>query len=122
MCMSHYGKARWAAGHRPPSVNAEARRATRIKHRYGITADEYDRLVESQGCRCSICGEVPDAQNTRAHWGGKLCVDHDHETGEIRGLLCNDCNLAIGYGKTPEILIAAAEYLRLGGHKVDDTP
>jgi hypothetical protein len=41
-----------------------------------------------------------------------LCVDHDHDTGKIRGLLCNDCNLAVGYGKTAEVLQRAAEYVR----------
>jgi hypothetical protein len=49
------------------------------------------------------------------HWRDILCVDHCHDTNRVRGLLCNDCNLAIGRGKTPEILEAAAEYLRLRG-------
>lgn len=69
-------------------------------------------MVEAQHGLCAVCGEPPNGENTRAHWGGKLCVDHDHDTEKIRGLLCNDCNLAVGYGKTPEKLRAAAEYLQ----------
>ena len=111
MCNSHYGKARWAAGHRPPSVNVASRRRARLKHRYGLTDEEVDFLIAEQGGKCAICGEPPSDANTRAHWGGKLCVNHDHDTGKVRGLLCNDCNLAVGYGKTPEALRAAADYL-----------
>ena len=111
MCNSHYGKARWAAGHRPPSVNSASRRRARLKHRYGLTDEEVDFLIAEQGGNCAICGKPPSDENTRAHWNGKLCVDHDHETGKVRGLLCNDCNLAVGYGKTPAILRAAAAYL-----------
>lgn len=111
MCMSHYNKHRWASGARPPSVNTASRRAARIKHRYGIAAAEYDAMLAEQGGRCAICREYPTKRNTRAHWDGKLCVDHDHETGRIRGLLCNDCNLVAGYGKSPVVLRAAANYL-----------
>ena len=111
MCSSHYNKARWAAGYRPPSANAASRRRARLKHRYALTDDEVDFLIAEQGGCCAICGEPPSGENTRAHWGGKLCVDHDHDTGKVRGLLCNDCNLAVGYGKSPATLRAAAEYL-----------
>ena len=82
-----------------------------MRHRYGISPEEYRRRTEEQDGRCAICGRKP-GKNVRAHWGGKLCVDHDHETGKIRGLLCNDCNLAVGYGKTEEIMLRAARYLR----------
>ncbi|HHK7736737.1 TPA: endonuclease VII domain-containing protein [Escherichia coli] len=110
--MSHYNRKRWADGHRPPSANPESRRAARVKHRYGITADEYNALLQQQGGRCAVCGEYPTPGNTRAHWDGKLCIDHDHETGRVRGLLCNDCNLAVGYGKSPDVLRRSADYLQ----------
>lgn len=58
------------------------------------------------------CKQPPSRENTRAHWAGKLCVDHCHDSTKVRGLLCNDCNLAVGYGKTEAILRAAADYLR----------
>lgn len=73
--------------------------------------DGHDALVALQNGLCAVCGEPPTARNTRAHWDGKLCVDHDHATGKVRGLLCNDCNLLIGYGKSPDVLRAAAVYL-----------
>lgn len=90
----------------------EKARARRIKHRYGITLEQYDAMVEQRGNRCDVCGDPPSAANTRAHWNGKLCIDHCHDTGRVRGLLCNDCNLAVGYGKTSAILERAAAYLR----------
>lgn len=111
MCDSCYSKARWAAGIRPPSVNAAARRRARLKHRYGLTDEEVDLLIDGQGGNCAVCGQPPSDSNTRAHWNGKLCVDHDHDTGRVRGLLCNDCNLTVGYGKSPATLRAAADYL-----------
>jgi len=111
MCNSHYNKTRWASGHRPPSVNVASRRRARLKHRYGLTDDEVDFLINEQSGNCAICGQPPSDSNTRTHWNGKLCVDHDHDTGKVRGLLCNDCNLTVGYGKSPAILRAAADYL-----------
>lgn len=110
-CRSHYGKDRWARGVRSPSVNPRSQRARRIKHRYGVTIEEYEAACVKQQGRCAVCGEPPSRKNTRAHWDGKLCIDHDHSTGKLRGLLCNDCNLTVGYGKTPEILQRAARYL-----------
>lgn len=110
MCMSHYAKARWAEGHRPPSVNPKSRRNARIKYRYGITGDEYDRLVAERDGHCDICGEKP-AEGTPAHWAGKLCIDHDHASGVVRGLLCNDCNLLLKKHFEPARLRAAANYL-----------
>ena len=111
MCNSHYNKARWAEGHRAPSITAANRRRAKLKYRYRLTDDEVDQLIDGQHGLCAICERPPSDENTRAHWGGKLCVDHDHETGKVRGLVCNDCNLALGYGKTPEILRRAADYL-----------
>jgi hypothetical protein len=107
--MSCYNKARWAAGHRPPSVNPKSRRDARIKHRYGVTGDEYDRMVAEREGRCDICGEVP--ADGPAHWGGKLCIDHDPVTGKVRGLLCNDDNLVVKQHFTSERLRSAANYL-----------
>ena len=111
-CSKHYLKVRWASGHRPPSVNPTDIRDRHLKHRYGISLKHYNELLAKQGGVCAICRQPPSASNTRSHWGNKLCVDHCHDSEKVRGLLCNDCNLAVGYGKTPEILIAAAEYLQ----------
>jgi len=109
LCASHYGKQRWADGHNRRS--AERNRAAHLKHRYGLDAAAHAALLAQQNGLCAVCGEPPTDRNTRAHWNGKLCVDHDHDTGEVRGLLCNDCNLVVGYGKSPDVLRAAAAYL-----------
>jgi hypothetical protein len=75
-----------------------------LLRKYKITIAEYERIGEAQGWRCGICGEG---------FGGKrLCVDHDHSTGTVRGLLCNHCNLSLGHLRdSPERCRAAAEYL-----------
>lgn len=111
-CNSHYNKWRWASGIRAPSVNPESRYKARIRRRYGLDKEAFDRMQAEQDGKCAICRQPP-GENIRAHWGGKLCVDHCHDTGKTRGLLCNDCNLAIGYIQDPETLERAAEYLRL---------
>jgi hypothetical protein len=95
----------------PYKKDPASARAHRIKHRYGITVAQYEEMVFERDNRCDVCGCKPSKTNTRAHWVGKLCIDHCHDTGRVRGLLCNDCNLAVGYGKTPEGLRSAANYL-----------
>lgn len=73
--------------------------------RYGITEEQYQQLLAKQDGVCAIC-ERPD--RTYDH----LSVDHDHETGAVRGLLCGHCNHAIGkMGDDPELLRKAALYL-----------
>lgn len=70
---------------------------------YGLDEQGYKALVTGQSGRCAICGEraVP------------LTVDHDHRTGQIRGLLCDPCNRAVGHLQdSPGICLKAAEYLR----------
>jgi hypothetical protein len=58
------------------------------------------------GRRCNIC-DAPEPK------GGRLCIDHCHKTGKIRGLLCHKCNRGIGFAKDdPNVLDAAAAYLR----------
>jgi hypothetical protein len=78
-----------------------------LKSNYGISLEEYERMLACQGGRCAICGSTdPCGKPTFA-------VDHDHVTGEVRALLCNKCNPAIGMlGDDPERLEAAARYLR----------
>lgn len=59
--------------------------ASHIGKTYGITAEEYERIYEAQGGRCYICQRATGARR-------KLAVDHDHESGYVRGLLCRPCN------------------------------
>jgi hypothetical protein len=88
-------------------TDPKARRAARLRAKYGIGADEFDELLAKQGGRCAICpAEVGDKR------GMPLYVDHCHRTGKVRGLLCADCNFGIGkFRDDPALLIRAAEYL-----------
>ena len=74
-----------------------------LRRRYGITMDDYLAAEHAQDGRCAICG---------VDGGGALCVDHDHDSGNVRGLLCNECNSAIGLLKEDvDVLDSAIRYL-----------
>lgn len=75
------------------------------RHRMKLNRREYDALVAVEGEQCAICG----GDNGKK----RLPVDHDHERGVIRGLLCHKCNTAVGLmADDPDRLIKAAVYLR----------
>ncbi len=77
----------------------------KLLKKYGITLEDYKQLAESQAGRCAICGRLPGP-------GKSLVVDHDHATDEVRGLLCNDCNIGIGkLGDDADALRRALNYL-----------
>lgn len=79
------------------------------KRRHGLSVEEYDRLLAEYGDFCAICG-CSLIRSKRCH------IDHDHRTNEIRGVLCNKCNMAIGLlRERPDLLKAAELYLRQGG-------
>ena len=114
LCPKHYAQRKWADGHRPPSAtDTDKLRAAKRKHRYGITDDEYRRLVAAQHGACAICERAPDDPDIPKGWRGELCVDHDHATGRVRGLLCHSCNVAIGHLGSQSVALAAAAYLGL---------
>lgn len=80
-------------------------REQNLKYSYNISIKEYDALLKSQNGVCVICGNIN--RNNRP-----LFVDHDHLTGEIRGLLCSHCNSSLGYMRdNPVLLRRAADYL-----------
>ena len=71
--------------------------------KYGITGNEFRSIVQKQNGKCPICNKV-DKKN--------LSVDHDHFTGKVRGIICNECNMALGNVRDSiEILRALANYL-----------
>ena len=82
------------------------------KSNYGITRKDFIEMLESQNNRCAICyKEKPGGvrKNAADDW----VVDHDHETGEVRGILCNKCNLVIGFAEEDiYTLQSAIEYLQ----------
>jgi len=77
-----------------------------LKTQYKIIPEEYARILDEQGGRCASCGRTKNVFKAR------FCVDHDHETGKIRGLLCHNCNIGIGnLGDTIEGVRKALAYL-----------
>jgi hypothetical protein len=79
-----------------------------LRNAYGITLELFHRLLEMQHGGCAIC----ETKHVEGDKHKSLHVDHDHKTGEIRGLLCSNCNHGIGKFKDdPEQLRRAAEYL-----------
>lgn len=73
--------------------------------RYGLTEADYEAMQIAQGFRCAICHSTPPP-------GERLAVDHCHDTGAVRGLLCRRCNTGIGLLRDdPQILSAAVAYL-----------
>lgn len=100
------------------TITSEYKRRERLKRIYGITPDDYDLLLAEQGGVCAICKEV---RSWNRREGEVLVVDHDHSTGEVRGLLCHPCNQTLGLMKdNPERLFAAASYLLAVEVKQDD--
>lgn len=83
---------------------------SKIKAKFGITADDYDALLLAQGGVCAICG-MPETDT----WKGitkRLAIDHCHLTKRVRGLLCGNCNKGMGHLKeSPEIILNLAKYL-----------
>lgn len=60
-----------------------------LERQYDLPSGAYDELLEQQGGKCGLCRQWPKN-------GKRLVVDHDHDTGQVRGLLCNSCNLFLG--------------------------
>lgn len=65
---------------------------------YGLTIEDYNRMFLEQRGACSICNKKEE----------KLCVDHDHKTGKVRGLLCLKCNFGLGFLQDSKILLSSA--------------
>jgi len=107
------GRQRWCKDcHKKRNPNLYKQDASSYRHRtlrsrYGIGHDDYLKMLEDQDGGCVICFAQSDTQKH-----GVLCVDHNHETGEVRGLLCNSCNTSLGrMGDDPQRLLRAAQYL-----------
>ena len=89
----------------------ERARAGHLQRKYGLSLAEYESISALQGDCCAICRRVP----TEGH---SLHIDHDHDTGRIRGLLCFCCNNALGdFDDDPSVLRAALRYLEPVGER-----
>jgi len=109
MSVSHRRK----SGLTPKGYTGSLKERDRAKHhsklvrKFGISVDEYETMLKVQHGVCAICGV--DSNKSRKHFA----VDHDHETGKVRGLLCSCCNAGIGFfHENPEICLKARKYLR----------
>jgi Recombination endonuclease VII len=82
-----------------------------LLRKYGLTLETFDAMLAAQGGCCAICG------SDKPYGKGRFHVDHCHDTGVVRGILCHPCNTSIGtLGDNPERLEKAAAYLRKNSH------
>ena len=86
----------------------QQRKWAKIMRKYKITKEQYEYILRSQDYRCAICGKKFTKKNP-------ACVDHNHRTKEVRGILCRKCNTAIGFlGDDAYLTHKAFEYLTKG--------
>jgi len=74
---------------------------TWLRKKYDITRDVYDKMLARQGGMCAICGTSRPSRPS-------FCVDHDHDTGRVRGLLCVTCNSILGYAHDDPLMLDRA--------------
>jgi len=96
-----YKKAQAAYRARNREKILKQRRGSNYKSKYGITVEDYERMLRSQRGRCKICRRKASEFKRRLH------VDHCHITGKVRGLLCAGCNLAVGHLEKDPVRAAA---------------
>lgn len=88
-----------------PEKHYRKQRRSDLKRRYGLSESDYDKMLAAQDGRCPICGVILGEV--------QVAVDHNHETGQVRGVLCHRCNRTLGlFGDDPGRLRRAAAYLR----------
>jgi hypothetical protein len=93
------------ARYRASGRKSLSNRKSHLKRTFGITLDDYDRMLQEQGGGCALCGRPPRPDIA-------LHVDHEHATGRMRGLLCFRCNNALGdLDDDPSLLLAASRYV-----------
>lgn len=92
-----------------PKRNKETARGLYLNQKYGLTIEKYEEMRQHQNNKCAICDQIEI----------DLFVDHDHDTGKIRGLLCHNCNVGLGWFKDDIIsMLNAVEYILKNGQNV----
>ena len=86
--------------------NLDKQREYLLKKKYGITPDKYDEMLSKQDYKCYICHKHEDKLDR------SLAVDHCHKTGKVRGLLCWNCNIRLGYLENEVFQAQAKKYLQ----------
>ena len=76
-------------------VSVRKMNETAVSRRYGISVEEYRRMKARCECKCEICGKVLEDTDTYT----RICIDHNHRTGKVRGLLCQSCNNRVGWAE-----------------------
>lgn len=113
-CRISHQRAKRAAD---PAAAAAYIRAWNLRKKYGLSLQEFEQLMMRQDGCCAICHQPPRLRRFVNRWKTKadiavLIVDHDHRTGAVRGLLCNECNRALGlFHEDPALLHSALEYV-----------
>jgi len=101
--------------------NLARTRYSSLKRKYGVTPDQYLAMLEAQNGVCAACGHPEKA--IRKGTPVMLSVDHDHVTGQVRGLLCTNCNATLGHmGDSTDRLKQLIYYLGRGGGPVGPQP
>jgi hypothetical protein len=85
--------------------NKERSKERLLKTKYNLTLQQFKEMMNNADCKCAICGNMLlELSNAN--------VDHDHSTGKVRGILCNNCNLGLGRFKDNlDLLLNAIKYL-----------
>jgi hypothetical protein len=101
---------KWRKDH--PEQWSKIQRASNLRLKYGLTLEKYAELLQAQGGCCAICRSTDPKSKNGADRPGEFAVDHDHATGEVRGLLCGHCNTGLGlFQDDASRLQAAMTYL-----------
>ncbi len=91
-------------------------RAKNLWNKYKISIEDYETILKKQDSKCAICGATKKRKNLKSFF---LCVDHDHRSGKIRGILCNKCNTALAFfNDSVDNLQTAASYLMFSELKI----
>ena len=92
--------------------NPRAERDKKLRYSFGISVDDYDRMLRQQNGVCAICHRPETICSSKGNKIKRLTVDHDHSTRKVRGLVCGKCNSILGYADDdPCRLLIAADYL-----------
>ena len=77
-------------------------RKYKLKQCYGLTVEQYEKMLDEQNRLCAIC--FSHTPNSKLDW----CVDHDHQSGKVRGILCHPCNTLLGAARDNQTILASA--------------
>lgn len=103
MCLKHYTQTYRLTNNRVYSTDQDS--VAKLFYRYGISEEDYDALWKIQEGKCAVCDKSLDYRSKGTH------VDHNHDTNEVRGLLCHPCNNRVVGALENKLLSAALTYL-----------